>query len=81
MSPLMLKVATAVDFMQCDITYAECTEYPYLFNAVVNNRMVIGRICMNKQDSCAYALAFKKVLSRCQADNPEYVYVASHLLA
>ena len=69
MSP---KVATAADFMQCDITYNECTEYPYLFNTVVFNSitmewMVIGGIRMNKQDSCAYALAFKKLLSRCQA--------------
>ena len=78
MPPLMSKVATAADFMQCDITYDECIEFPYLFNAVVFNLvtmewMVIGRIHMNKQDSCAYALAFKKLLSKCQTDNPEYV--------
>ncbi len=28
MSPLMSKVATEADFMQCDITYDESREYP-----------------------------------------------------
>ena len=37
MSPLMSKVATGAEFMQCDVTYDECKEYPYLFNAVVFN--------------------------------------------
>ena len=72
MSPLMLKVATAADFMQCDITYDECTE-SLTSSMQLSITMVIGRIRVNKQDSCAYALAFKKLLSRCQADNPEYV--------
>ena len=68
MSPLMSKLAAGANFMQCDITYNETREYPYIFNAVVFNYttmewMVIGRIRMNKQDSNAYALAFKKLFS------------------
>ena len=34
--------------------------------------MVIGRIRMNKQDSNAYALAFRKLFSKIQADHPHY---------
>ena len=30
MSPLMTKVATESDFKQCDITYDECKQYPYI---------------------------------------------------
>ena len=40
-SPLMTKVATESDFIQCDITYDECKEYPYIFNAVAFNSTVM----------------------------------------
>ena len=76
-SPLMSKLAAGADFMQCDITYNETREYPYIFNAVVFNYttmewMVIGRIRMNKQDSNAYALAFRKLFSKIKEDHPHY---------
>ena len=63
--------------MQCDVTHKETREYPYIFHAVIFNYttmewMVIGRIRMNKQDSNAYALAFRKLFSKLQADNPHY---------
>ena len=69
MSPLMSKLVAGADFMQCDITYNETREYPYIFNAVTFNYttmewMVIGRIRINKQDSNAYALGFRKLFSK-----------------
>lgn len=74
MTPLMIKVADSAEFMQCDIMYDETGEYPYLFNAVVFNDtlmewMIIGRIRLNKQNSNAYCLAFKKLLQKCSSDN------------
>ena len=70
MTPLMIKVANRAEFMQCDITYDETREYPYLFNAVVFNDtlmewMVIGRLRLDKQNSSAYCLAFKKIFEKC----------------
>ena len=40
MSPLMTEVATESDFIQCDITYDECKQYPYIFNAVAFNYII-----------------------------------------
>ena len=37
----MTKVATESDFIQCDITYDECKQYPYIFNAVAFNSTVM----------------------------------------
>ena len=34
MSPYMSRIATEADFLQCDITYDDCRDFPYLFNAV-----------------------------------------------
>ena len=55
MSPLMSRVAAGAEFMQCEITYDEFREYSYIFNAVVFNDvlmewMVIGRVRLDKQD-------------------------------
>ena len=66
MTPLMTKIASQAMFIQCDITYDQTQEFPYLFNAVAFNTilmewMVIARIRLNKQSADAYALAFKKV--------------------
>ena len=68
---------TPTDIACGDITYNETREYPYIFNAGIFNYttmewMVIGRIRMNKQDSNAYALAFRKLFSKIQADHPHY---------
>ena len=76
-SPLMSKLTAGADFMQCDITYNETREYPYIFNTVVFNYttmecMVTGRIGMNKQGSNGYALAFRKLFSKIQTDHPHY---------
>lgn len=37
MSPLMAKVASEAELIQCDITYDDLRDYPYLFNAVAFN--------------------------------------------
>ena len=65
LTPLMIKVANSAEFMQCDITYDKTREYPYLLNAGIFNDtlmewMVIGRLRIDKQNSNAYCLAFKR---------------------
>ena len=35
MSPIMTKVASEADFIQCDITYDSCKDYPYIFNHII----------------------------------------------
>ena len=59
----MAKVASEAEFIQCDITYDDIQEYPYIFNAVAFNSMsmewmVIARVRLNRQTAEAYALAF-----------------------
>ena len=39
MLPIMAKVASEADFIQCDITYDDCRDYPYIFNAVAFNKV------------------------------------------
>ena len=34
MSPVMAKIASEADVIQCDITYDDCKGYPYISNAV-----------------------------------------------
>lgn len=70
MSPLMTNVAVECDFMQCDITYDECKEYPYIFNAIAFNSllmewMVVARIRLDKQTTEGYGLAFRKIFDHC----------------
>ena len=74
MSPLMIQIASGADFMQCDITYDETRDYPYLFNAVVFNHtlmewMIIGRIRLDKQNANAYCLIFKKLFAKCSKNS------------
>ena len=74
MSLLMTKVATESDFIQCDITYDERKEYPYIFNAVVFNStvmewMAVVRVRLDKQTAEAYALAFRKIFDHCSQSN------------
>ena len=49
----MTKVATESDFIQCDITYDECKQYPY-----IPQLWVVARVRLDKQTAEAYALAF-----------------------
>ena len=41
MSPYMSKIASEADFIQTDITYDECIEYPYIFNAVAFDKVLM----------------------------------------
>ena len=78
MSPLIARVASEAEFIQCDITYDDLSNYPYLFNAVAFNSvsmewMVIARVRLNRQTSEAYALAFKKIFANCSSVNQTFV--------
>ena len=78
MSPIMTRIATSADFIQCDVTYDESREYPYLFNAVAFNHtimqwMVIARVQMDKLNSAAYCLVFKKIFEKCVACNSQFL--------
>ena len=78
MSPIMTRIATSADFIQCDVTYDESREYPYLFNAVTVNHtimqwMVIVKVRMDKLNSAAYCLAFKKIFEKCEACNSQFL--------
>ena len=75
MTPLMTKIASQAMFIQCDITCDQTQEFPYLinavhvaFNTILMEWMVIARIRLNKQSADAYALAIKKVFSKCESD-------------
>ena len=61
----MSKVASEADFLQCDITYDDCKEHPFLFNAVAFDHtamewVVVGRVRLGSQSSASYALCYKK---------------------
>ena len=77
MSPYMSKIASEADFIQTDITYDECKEYPYIFNAVAFDKVsmewvVVARIRLNSQSSEGYALCFKKMFDRCRTSNEDF---------
>jgi len=77
MSPLMTNVAVESDFMQCDITYDACKEYPYIFNAVAFNSllmewMVVARVRLDKQTAEGYGLAFRKVFDHCSKSSTTF---------
>lgn len=79
----MAKIASEAEFMQCDITYDDLSDYPYLFNAVAFNSvsmewMVIAHVRLNRQTSEAYALAFKKIFAKCS--KPLYLAMTIHSL-
>ena len=63
----MAKVASEADFVQCDITYDDCRDYPYIFNTVAFNKvsmewMVVARLRLDAQSASTYALAFKRYM-------------------
>ena len=69
MSPVMIDVIAEAEFIQCDITYENCKDYPYIFNAVAFNKvtmewMVVARLRMSKQNAVAYSLAFKRIFAK-----------------
>ena len=77
MSPWMSKVGSEADFLQCDITYDDCRDYPYLFNAVAfdNTSMewvVVARVRLDTQTSAGYALCLKKLFDKCKNANENF---------
>ena len=68
----MTKVASEADFLQCDITYDSCKDCPYIFNVVAFDKvtmewLVVASLRLDKQDSFAYGLAFKKLFDKCKS--------------
>ena len=77
MSPHMATIAANSEFIQTDITYDNCKEYPYIINAVSFNCttmewMVIARVRLDKQSKEAYALAFKKMFDKCASVRKDF---------
>lgn len=75
----MDKIASEADFIQCDITYDDCKDYLYIFNAVAFDKvsmewMVIARGRLNSQDSARYALCFKKLFDKCRNTNEDFEF-------
>ena len=76
MSPIMAKVAREADFIQCSVTYDDCRDYPYIFNAVAFNKvsmewMVVACLRLDAQTASAYALA-SKMFEKCRRYNEEF---------
>ena len=73
----MCDTLAVADFIEADITYDENTEYRYLlnvaaFNEVLMQWMVVARICLDKENSEAYRIAFQKVFSTCTSKCPSF---------
>ena len=60
----MIDVLCAADFMQCDIMYDECTDYPYILK------------CYRSQNcirTCTYVTTLKKIFLKCFCRNSCFV--------
>ena len=69
MSPLMSRLLSKAEFAEADITFNETFEYKYLFHLAVFDDTtmewaVVSRVRMDKEGTKAYALAFKKNISK-----------------
>ena len=72
MSPYYIsKIASEDDFLQCDITYDDCKEYPYLFIAVAFDHttmewVVVARIRLDCKASAGYMHSAIKIAWKVQ---------------
>lgn len=76
MNPFQCKVLSTAEFTECDLTYNESIEYPYLFNAVAFNDdtmewVVVARVRLDKEGAKGYGLAYKKMFEKC-SDYPDF---------
>ena len=55
----MAKIASEADFIQCDITYDDCKDYPYIFNLSITSTARMRDI--QARNSRALAREFKKL--------------------
>ena len=77
MNPLMCQLLSTSDFVEAEITFNESLEYPYLFNMVAFDEVTmewttVSHIRMDKQDTTAHALAFKKTFDACKGKYPNF---------
>ena len=73
MNSFQCKVLSTEEFIECDLTYNESIEYPFLFNVVAFNDdtmewIVVARVRMDKEGAKGYGLAYKKMFDKCSAD-------------
>lgn len=77
MNSFQCKVLSTAEFIECDLTYNESIEYPYLFNAVAFNDdtmewVVVARVCLDKEGAKGYGLAYKKMFEKCSTDHSDF---------
>ena len=77
MNPFQCKVLSTAEFIECDLTYNESIEYPYLFNAVAFNVetmewVVVARVRLDKEGAKGYGLAYGKMFQKCSDDYSEF---------
>ena len=66
----MSKIASEADFLQCDVNQENIpTSSMLLFST---KSQWIARIRMDKINSQAYCLAFKKLFEKCKVDHPHF---------
>lgn len=74
MNPFQCKVLSTAQFTECDLTYNESIECPYLFNVLAFNddTMDVARVHLDKEGAKGYGLAYRKMLEKCSTDYPEF---------
>lgn len=77
MSPFMASVVAQAEFIECDITFNESVEYPYLLNVVAYDSiasqwMVSARARLTKQDAESHRLAFSSIISWVRHYHPTF---------
>ena len=77
MNPFQSKILSTAEFIECDLTYNESIEYPYLFNAVAFNDdimewVVVARVRLDREGAKGYGLAYKKIFENYSAEYSEF---------
>jgi hypothetical protein len=79
MNPFQCKVLSTAEFIECDLTYNEPTEYPYLFNAVAFNDdkmecywVIVAHVRLHEEGAKQYGLAYKKMFDICSTDHSNF---------
>ena len=78
-TPFLWEQLARASYIFVDITYTGNTSFPYLLNVVSLNEKTllynaVGRVLCNRQDSLAYATAFKEMFSHVTSQFPGFKY-------